>query len=161
MYILRSRDSTIKLWSLKQNNCLHTIECEQGPLESLILLSNGNNISNNSTIIASCSFHCVKLWTIRARNFDDEISSTFLKGYDFINYYIMSFVCLTASVSEDGFRFKVCMGLFDGTIHVWNLTKANKMQEHLATFYGHTDSVACIIATDDRRLIISGSYDGN
>ena len=127
-----SEDKTIKLWDIKQRQCISTITGSYEIIQSLLKL-------NDNTLIAGSHS------TIRVFNTDNKKELYSLIGHE-------KSVCTLIKLSED----KIISGAYDNLIKIWDLK--TKICE--TSLFGHDTTVYVVLLLQDGRLASgSGSWD--
>ena len=127
-----SEDKTIKLWDIKQRQCISTITGSYEIIQSLLKL-------NYNTLVAGSHS------TIRVFNTDNKKELYSLIGHE-------KSVCTLIKLSED----KIISGAYDNLIKIWNLK--TKICE--TSLFGHDTTVYVVLLLQDGRLASgSGSWD--
>ena len=123
-----SEDKTIKIWDIKNRQCISTITGNYESIQSLLKL-------NDNTIVAGSHD------TIRVFNADNKKELYSLIGHE-------KSICTLIKLSED----KIISGSYDNLIKVWDL----KHQICDFSLYGHDTTVFVVLLLQDGRLA-SGS----
>ena len=127
-----SEDKTIKIWDIKNRQCLSTITGNYESIQSLLKL--------NDNTIAAGSYD-----TIRVFNTDNKKELYSLIGHE-------KSICTMIKLNED----KIISGSFDNTIKIWDLK--NKICDY--SLFGHDTTVFVVLLLQDGRLASgSGSRD--
>ena len=127
-----SEDKTIKLWDIKNRQCISTITGNYENIQSLLKLDDNT--------LAAGSYD-----TIRVFNTDNKKELYSLIGHE-------KSVCTMIKLSED----KIVSGGYDNLIKIWDLK--NKICE--ASLFGHDTTVFVVLLLQDGRLASgSGSWD--
>jgi WD40 repeat protein/tRNA A-37 threonylcarbamoyl transferase component Bud32 len=126
-----SRDNTLKLWDMKQSQCLATLQGHTNTVSALAVLPDGRVVSGSGDTT-------LKLWDMNRQ----QCLAT-LKGHK-------SSVSALA-VLPDG---RVVSGSWDNTLKLWDM----KQSQCLATLQGHKSIVSALAVLPDGR-VVSGSGD--
>ncbi|OQV09788.1 NACHT domain-containing protein [Cladophialophora immunda] len=127
-------DDTFKVWNLRSDACLQTLEGHNDPVESVAF-------SLDSTRLASVSHdRTVKIW--------DTTSGVCLKTLSGHSNWVMS-----VALSPDSTW--LASGSWDGTVKIWDID-SNLSQQ---TFQGHYSGVYSLILSPDSTMLASVSTD--
>ena len=127
-----SEDKTIKIWDLKNRQCISTITGNYESIQSLLKI-------NENTLAAGCHD------TIRVFNIETKKELYSLIGHE-------KSVCTMIKLTED----KIISGAYDNLIKIWDL----KSKTCETSLFGHDTTVFVVLLLQDGRLASgSGSWD--
>ncbi|CAA6655024.1 unnamed protein product [Spirodela intermedia] len=144
-----SSDSTFKVWSIGEMQCVETVQAHDGSVNGLVV------VVPDTVVFTYSDDGKVKTW---GRGPGKRCTHDLLSQMDTHGDPVKSLVAVGEAGGVEEF-FMLYAGCSDGSLSYWKKGESSGQMAYLGYLRGHSQAVLCLAAAD--RTVVTGSEDAS